>query len=99
LVLLRALALGQEYKDKKSRNIAESDPEMANLRAQILNDVKFVFDHRPEWAPLNEFFWNPPRNIPINDRDVDLADVYNFNPGKENELRAYVDAKVKAQLR
>ncbi len=88
LYLLRALALGQQYKDQK--RCGKSPGEMVNSRANILSDIRFVFDRRPGSAPLNEPFWMPPRDVPTKDREDDLAEVY----ADDTEFQKYVDDQV-----
>jgi hypothetical protein len=96
LYLLRALALGQKYKaQKKNPKKSESDPDMTKLRQDILTDVKFVFDRRPEWAVLNQAFWDPPQDTPADNSIADLSDVYSY--AEDPAFKNYVDGKIEGK--
>jgi hypothetical protein len=95
LYLLRALALGQKYKaQEKNPKKSASDPEMKKLRQDILTDVQFVFDRRPEWAVLNQAFWDP-QDSPAETSIADLSDVYTY--GEDPTFKNYVDGKIEGK--
>jgi hypothetical protein len=95
LYLLRALALGQKYK-AQNKNPKKSESEMTKLRQDILTDVQFVFERRPEWAVLNQVFWDPPQDSPAETSIADLSDVYTY--AEDPRFKNYVDGKIEGKV-
>jgi hypothetical protein len=76
LHLLRALARGQEYKDRH-RTEQPSDQGMIDLREAIAKDLEFAFAQNPRLEEINRPFWRPD---PKQAGEADLALAYGDGP-------------------
>jgi hypothetical protein len=80
---LRALALGQQYRDIR-RKTGKPVKDMEQLREHIKADLQFVFKWRQEWMKENEYFWKLPPGEP----EADLADLYRDDPAFESFIES-----------
>jgi hypothetical protein len=88
LHLLRALAQGQEYNNKKGKNTELDDPGLVQLREKIRQDLAFSFDQDPTAKQANRCFWQPDLATPGED---DLAQAVQDARKQNEELGKLVD--------